>query len=195
LVAGNLLGLGLNETTVADGTDQTIDNQGWISRQTGTPLSLNGFPPVSVSGRTYLFAGDEIGLNPLETPATVSQEIDLAPLADAIDRGNIALRWGGYFRTNTAEGGLVTMSLQLLDARGDVWAAIPGRTVFESEWMYLENLTMVPPAIKSARILLTAEIPVFGGFLGVEGLEVQDDAVFADELFVRPELVQIPPQN
>ncbi len=191
---GNLLKFGMDEGAVADMTDAAIENNGWIARTSGTPLSLNGFPPVSVSGLKYLFAGDEIGLNPLELPVVASQDIELGPIQDAVEmKNNLALRWGGWTRTNTAEGAMVTMSLQLLDAAGAVWAEIPGETVWQSEWLYRENLTRIPSSIRSARFVLKAEVPVFTKFLGIEGLELQDDAAFADELFVRPELIVVNP--
>lgn len=188
MLAGNLLRIGMDEDAVADSGDARIDNSGWIARTTGTPLSLNPFPPVSVSGLKYLFAGDEIGLNPLKEPAVVSQGIDLSQYVNEIDSGKVMLRWGGFCRTNTAEGAWVRMSLQLMDGRGDVWAEIPGRTVWESEWMRQEHRTRIPKGIRAARFVLHAEVPVFTKFLGIEGMETQDDAVFADELFVRPEI-------
>lgn len=189
---GNLLRFGMDETAVGDTADSSIGNDGWITRTTGTPLSLNGFPPASVSGLKYLFAGDEVGLNPVDGPIVLSQEISVAELQDHVATdSNIALRWGGWTRTNTAEGAMVTMYLQLLDGNGDIWAEVPGETIWQSEWLYTENLTRLPIGIRSVRFMLKAEIPVFTKFPGIDGLEAQDDAVFADELFVRPELIDL----
>ncbi len=184
---GNMLMWGIDGDSAIDGGNAAVSNSGWVTRTTGYPLSLNPFPPASVSGLKYMFAGDEVGLNPLDEPAVLSQTLDLSRFGTEIDKGRMTLRWGGFARTNTAEGASVAMSLQLLDGRGDVWGEVHGRTVWESEWIRQENRTRLPRGIRGARLVLRAEVPLFDGFLGIEGMETQDDAVFADELFIRPE--------
>ncbi len=187
VLGGNLISFGLDEQRVDSADGQAVLNDGWMSRETGVSIGFNFFPPVSVSGRNYLFAGDPNYWQPLEAPAMLSEQVDIRDYHDACGCSGLAIRWGGWTRTNSAEGALVTTSLQLLTSDGQIWKELDGTTTFESEWLYQEHLTMIPRGITSVRLVMQAEVPVFDGFLGVNESEMQDDAAFADEMFIRPE--------
>jgi endonuclease/exonuclease/phosphatase family metal-dependent hydrolase len=150
---------------------------GWITRADGSSLSLEPFAPRGVSGHGYFFAGDEVGLNPLGNVYEMAFTINLDDYKSLISENKLALRWGGFIRTNIGQAE-VWMLIDLLDRDGNVWARVTGDCVRAAEWLQQEHLTLIPSGIAAVQFKVFASVAV------------PLDAVFADELFVRPELVK-----
>lgn len=134
------------------------------------------FPPWSWSGRALFHAGGLPGLS-MGQPgdSELSQRVELPrSLFDAIDRCQVALRWGGRARTLDGRGP-VRLSLSILDAQGSVWGTLDAPPMSAPEWSLVEQLTLLPQGAAGVRLVARASV------------EEKGSGAFVDELFARPE--------
>jgi len=136
------------------------------------------YPSLTFSGRYYFLGGDvDLVAEGQSGLSTLAQKIDLAAWRAQIADGDFALRWGGRLRTWAAENG-VTISLEIYNYDGSLWARIPGDEIKAAEWTQVEYLTRIPAGTSAVRLLLEADVEERG--LGV----------MADAFFVMPETVE-----
>ncbi len=177
--ANGLLGPNLLQNPGAESGDP----QGWLSDtwQALPDLEIIGFalfPPLSYSGRALWFAGGPLDMEP--GPAglsTIAQRIELDAYFDTMDADGLALRWGGWLRS-WATKTHVTVALEIYDGDGSLWGRVEGGEIHAPEWTHLENLTHIPPGSSAVRLILEADVELFGS------------GVFADELFVIPQVLR-----
>lgn len=143
-----------------------------------TALGVMIFPPWTYSGEGHFVAGEPLGQVP--TPgARLERVIDLAGLETVRDDDQLALRFGGQARTFRAQSEL-RIQLELIEADGNTWGAIPLPPVWEPEWTHFEGLVKLPKGTASARLVIEADVP-------------EGEWVFVDELYAYPELVPSAP--
>jgi hypothetical protein len=143
-----------------------------------TALGVMIFPPWAYSGEGHFVAGEPLGQVP--TPgARLERSIDLSGLEAWLDADELALRFGGYGRTFRAESEL-RIQLEIFDADGEIWGAIPLAPVWEPEWTHFEGLVKIPKGTSGARLVVEADVP-------------EGEWVFVDELYAYPELRPTPP--
>ncbi len=178
--AHRTLGGNLLQNTGAETDMENWDAYGWRRLEDGEVAGLTVFHPCSFSGEGLFFGGGMLDLNAGEPGvSTLSQRLDLQPYFDLIDRGDFALRWGGWLRTWAART-TVNMALEIIDAEGSVWAEVPGAETHNPEWTSMEFLTRIPPGASAVRLMIRSDVEQVG------------TGVFADSLFVRPERIESP---
>ena len=137
------------------------------------PIGLAIFAPWSFSGQHFFYAGGELDLGPgPENEAQLSQNLDLEPYAAHIAKGGVALHWSMALRTywpfNT-----IKVFLDLYHRDGELWKRLPMTETFASEWRPYTWLTLLPPGVGSAKIVVTSDVSTTSA------------ALFADEIQAR----------
>lgn len=133
-------------------------------------------PPWSWSGGALFHAGGVPGVSDgLEGDSKLAQ---LAPLPSAlyaaVDREELAVRWGGRVRTLDGRAP-VRLSLELSDESGATRVTLVAPAVDAPEWTLVERRARLPAGTTALRLVLRAAAHERGS------------GAYADELFVRPE--------
>lgn len=145
-------------------------------------LDLEGYgfaiyPARAWSGARFFYGQDRLHETAGPADGFLAQTIAVADhphLAGALAEGRLALRWGGRVRT-WATATTIRPRLEVQDHVGNVWHTFEAEPVFAAEWTAVEALTLLPPGTAAVRFTLDVD------------LSDEDEAAYADDLFVLPE--------
>ncbi len=173
-LGGNLL-----ENPGAEDIESTHwETTGWQSLPSMVPYGFIFFPPCSFSGERFFYGGGAFGVEAGEAGTSLlAQVVDLSSYSDELASDQMALHWGGWFRTVDAANTL-SLALEIYDGDGSLWGTIPGGELFDAEWRPLQNRTRIPAGAASVRLIVSSELSEVG------------TSAMADALYVIPERIE-----